>query len=110
MKMPRISLALMLASLLSSLPVASSYGYTECSGVLTRVQTDAGGNLYVSIAPDGHIMGLLPAGANPSLFKLASSIALAARATNATVAIRYTRDGVVCGSTAWSEVLEGIYW
>lgn len=81
-----------------------AYGYTECQVTLTKVFTDDGGNFYV--ATGGYLNGYIPPGGQNYAPSVAA--AMAARASDRPVIIRYQNDGVVCGSAAWNEVISGL--
>jgi hypothetical protein len=81
-----------------------AHGYTECQFTLTKVFTDGGGNFL--IASGGYFNGYIPPsspGYSPSV-----AAAIAARASDRPVVVRYQRDAVVCGSAPWDEVISGI--
>lgn len=104
----RMLTGIVVLSVLSSLPIATSQAYTECSGLLTKVMTDAGGQLYVSISENGLLNGFVSSVGNEQLYKTATAIALVARSSNASVTLRFARDGISCGTTIWNEPIEGI--
>jgi hypothetical protein len=86
---------------------ANTYAYTECPGlVVKRVFTDAGGNLLVGTDPAGNLNGFIAPSA--PAFKTVVAIALSAKLSGSPVTIRYSNNGVSCGTASWGEPIEGI--
>lgn len=81
------------------------FAYTECPGLsLTRTHLDVDGNFF--IATGAYLNGMIP---NTSTnFSQSIAIALTGRTTGQLLTIRYSNDGVVCGSAAWNEIIIGI--
>src|SRR4051794_36313279 len=93
------------ASLCLLLAPCLAHGYTECGMTLTKVFTDQGGNFFIATG-GGYLNGYIPPGA-PG-FSSSVAAAIAARASDRPVIVRYQANGVDCANANWSEVIAGI--